>query len=214
MNSKRGKLITFEGIDRCGKTTQARLLKRNLDQLGTKCLLTSEPGSSGQLGKALRELLLDPGIERDEVTASLLFAADRHEHIKKVIKPALESGRWVLCDRFADSTLAYQGGGGNVAKSILNTLAEIAVGDCKPDLTFLLTLDTNKRSKRSPKLDYYDQGRKSFEQRVANAFDQLAEKEPERFVVIAGDQPIQRISKQILQAVIERFSPVKNSEKA
>ena len=205
MNSKRGRFITFEGIDRCGKTTQVRLLKRNLERIGgANCLLTFEPGGAGKLGQAIRKLLLDPDIERDEVTASLLFAANRYEHVKKIIKPSLVAGRWVLCDRFIDSTYAYQGSGG-VPRELLRTIVDIAMDGCVPDLTVLLTLNSDKRAKRSPRLDYYDQGKKSFEQRVATAFEQLAAEAPDRFIVIDGDQPRQRISKQIMQEVSKRF---------
>lgn len=202
----RGRFISFEGIDRCGKSTQARLLKRSLDSYADiTCLLTAEPGGSGELGSALRKIVLDPAIERDEITATLLFSADRHEHVVKTIKPTLDQGRWVISDRYVDSTLAYQGGGGKVPIKLITDLTQIATVGLMPDLTVLLELDSDKRSKRSPKLDYYDQGSNEYDQRVTAVFAALAEQEPERFLVLDGSQDIQTIAKQIMSVVKKRF---------
>lgn len=206
MTTPRGRFISFEGIDRCGKSTQARLLKRTLDGLDDiTCLLTSEPGGSGEFGSALRELILDPSLERDEVTATLLFSADRHEHVVKTIKPALDEGRWVICDRYIDSTAAYQGGGGQVPFELIDQLAAIATAGLMPDLTILLELDSEKRQKRSPKLDYYDQGSTDYDDRVNDTFARLAQEQPERFLVLDGSQEIQTIAKQIYSVVKKRF---------
>ena len=205
MSETKSRFITFEGIDRCGKTTQANLLKRNLGRLGIRCLVTAEPGGSGALGAALRELLMDPNLDRDEVTAALMFSADRHEHVLKIIAPTLEKGTWVICDRFTDSTNAYQGAGGNVDEGLLSHLNEVACRGLTPDLTVLLLIDTDKRSKRNPKLDYYDQGRKSFDLRISAAFERFAKEEPDRFLVLDGSKPIQEIADTILAEVNSRF---------
>lgn len=205
MNEKKARFVTLEGIDRCGKSTQSRLLKRNLDRHGINCLLTSEPGGAGALGSALRELLLNPTIERDEVTAAMLFSADRHEHVKATIQTALDNNRWVVCDRYVDSTFAYQGGGGSVPMELLQQLSTIATRGLMPDLTVLLSLDAAKRSKRNPKLDYYDRGLADFDTKISGAFDELAIKEPKRFVVIDGSQSIDIISTQIFSVIKKRF---------
>ena len=205
MTDQPSRFITFEGIDRCGKTTQAKLLKRNLGQLGIRCLVTAEPGGSGTLGNTLRDVLLNPDISRHEVTASLLFSADRYEHVKNIIVPTLEKGIWVISDRFADSTIAYQGAGGNVDMELLRYLTEVATQGTKPDLTILLQLDSEKRTKRNPKLDYYDQGRTSFELRVSSCFAKLAQEEPERFLVIDSSLPIAEVAELIMTAIKKRF---------
>lgn len=205
MSGGRGRFITFEGIDRCGKTTQAKLLKRSLIEAGIRSIVTAEPGGSGSLGAALRGLLMDPDIERDEVTAALMFSADRHEHVLKIIAPALEKGDWVICDRFADSTLAYQGAGGNVDESLLRQLSDVACRGIVPELTVLLRIDTERRAKRNPKLDYYDQGRKSFDLRVSEAYERMAEAEPGRFFAVDGNKPIEELAGEILAEVRRRF---------
>ena len=202
---ERGKFITFEGIDRSGKSTQSAVLKRNLDTAGIRCMKTAEPGGSGELGLALRELLLNPDIERDEVTATMLFMADRHEHVKKIIQPTLDKGNWVICDRFLDSTTAYQGGGGNVDRELLATLNKVACRGLAPDLTVLLDIDFDKRYKRSPKLDYYDQGRKSYELRVSKAFKEIAAGEPERFLVVDAAKSVDEVGDEIMAEVSRRF---------
>lgn len=201
----KSRFITFEGIDRCGKTTQAKLLKRNLGRLGVRCLVTAEPGGSGALGASIRDLLMDPDVERDEVTAAMMFCADRHEHVLKIIAPTLEKGIWVISDRFADSTMAYQGAGGNVDTGLLKQLNDVACRGIVPDLTVLLLIDTQKRAKRNPKLDYYDRGQTSYDLRVSAAFDSIAKDEPGRFLVIDGSKPIQEISDIIIGEIQERF---------
>lgn len=201
----RGRFITFEGIDRCGKSTQSQELKRNLTRLGTRCLVTAEPGGSGDLGTTLRSILLDPNIERDEITSALLFNADRREHVHKVILPSLAKGMWVICDRFYDSTFAYQGAGGNVAMDLLAQLNQIVCGELKPDLTVLLCLDPEMRVKRSPKLDYYDRGRASYEKRIVKCFEQRAAAEPDRIKAFDGSLPVKEVADQILAEVRARF---------
>ena len=200
-----GRFITFEGIDRCGKSTQSQELKRSLTKLGTRCLVTAEPGGSGDLGSMLRDILLDPNVERDEITSALLFNADRHEHVQKIILPSLEKGLWVICDRFYDSTFAYQGAGGNVDKELLEQLNQISCGGLVPDLTILLCLNPELRVKRSPKLDFYDQGRKSYEKRIVKCFEKRARDEPDRIKVFDGSLPIKEVSAQILAEVTARF---------
>ena len=204
-NQEPGKFITFEGIDRSGKSTQSRLLKRNLDSLKVNALLTSEPGGSNQIGSQMRQLILDPSIERTEITAALLFSADRYEHVEKKIKPALKSGRWVISDRFADSTIAYQGGGGQVDMELLRYLANVSTAGLEPDLTILLDLEVEKRTKRNPKFDYYDRGNMDFDVEVLEKFKQLAKENPTRFVIIEADQDIQVIATQIFSLVKKRF---------
>ena len=199
------RFITFEGIDRCGKSTQSKELKRKLDQIGIRCIVTAEPGGSGEIGTIIRDALLNPQLERTEITAALLFNADRHEHVKKIIEPTLAKGIWVICDRFYDSTLAYQGAGGNVDKEVLEQLNNLACGELKPDLTILLELDPEQRFKRSPKLDYYDQGKDEYEAKVTTCFKQLAKEEPQRIMTVDGNAEITEIADIIFNEVKQRF---------
>ena len=205
MKKQKARFIVFEGIDRCGKTTQAKLLKRNLGRIGIRCLATAEPGGSGALGAAIRELLMDPDMERDETTAAMMFSADRHEHVLKIIAPTLKKGIWVISDRFSDSTKAYQGAGGNVDMELLETLNTVACRGIVPDLTILLPIDIDNRAKRNPKLDYYDRGRKSYDLRISGAFEAMAKKHPERYLVVDANRPIEEIEEKIFVEIKKRF---------
>lgn len=199
------RFITFEGIDRSGKSTQTKQLKRNLDKAGVRCIVTSEPGGSGQIGATIREMLMNPDIKRNEITAALLFNADRHEHVTSIIQPTLAKGIWVICDRFYDSTMAYQGAGGGVDRKFLEDLNRISCGDLRPDMTILLRGDVDHRLLRSPRLDYYDQGHKAFEKRVSKYFDDIATAELDRFVSIDGSGTVEEVGEAIFAEVKHRF---------
>ena len=134
---EKGLFITFEGIDGCGKTTQIELLKNHLEQKGYSVLLTREPGAKG-LGEKLREILLNYDGEVSSNCESFLFLADRAQHIDTVIKPAIDKGIIVLCDRHTDSTVAYQGYGRMLDLKQIHSLNNIATSGLKPDITFIL----------------------------------------------------------------------------
>ena len=191
------RLISFEGGDGAGKTTQLRYLERYLSSIGHRCVSTCEPGGT-ELGKIMRRALLDATEEGIARTAEIfLYLADRAHHVDKVIRPALNNQELVLCDRFADSTLAYQGYGRGFDLALLRSLNHIASAGIKPDLTLLLDLppvmgltrtkerrSVTQKSDRPERHDRFEEEDLSFHERVRNGFLELARAEPERVVII------------------------------
>jgi dTMP kinase len=177
-----GLFITLEGVDGVGKTTQQTLLAERLRQVGYDCLCTHEPGGT-ELGRLLRDLLLhkDP---LDPLVELLLFAADRAEHVSKVIAPALAAGQVVVCDRFTDSTLAYQGYGRGLDLDQIRQLNHLATGGLQPHLTLWLNLPLEVGLARSGLADRLEQERLEFHHRVHQGFQTLAATEPQRIVRI------------------------------
>lgn len=178
----RGRLIAFEGIDGCGKSTQAHLLAERLG-----ALLTFEPGATG-LGVSLRRLLLDrdqaPVSERSE---ALLMAADRAQHVAEVVRPALDSGTWVVTDRFSASTIAYQGSGRGLDRAELDTLIHWATGGLDPDLKVLLDVPVEvASSRRKTGGDRFETEGAEFLQRVADGYRRLAAESPAQWLVVDG----------------------------
>jgi dTMP kinase len=202
--SGRGRLIALEGVDGCGKSTQARLLA---DAIGA--LSTAEPGAT-PLGATLRTLLLDPALPPvSERAEALLMAADRAQHVAQVVGPALDQGRWVVTERFSGSTLAYQGYGRGLDLEELRTLVSWASGGINPDLTILLEvppalarcrLDLD----RADRMERLDAG---FHERVHAGYRALAEADPSTWVAVDGSAEINAIARQILAAVVERLGP-------
>jgi dTMP kinase len=139
MRAQPGKFIVFEGLDGCGKTTQLNMLQQTLEARGFSCLYTREPGGTA-LGEQIRRMLLNPGLTLNPVAEAMLFAASRAQHTAELIKPALTQGRVVLSDRYADSTLAYQGYGRGLDTGFLSFLNRMAGGELLPDLTILLDI--------------------------------------------------------------------------
>lgn len=185
MDKKRGLFITMEGIDGCGKSLMSKLLADWLQEEGYSLVLTREPGGS-KLGQRLRRFLLDEetGLIGREAEA-LLFAADRAQHVADVIRPALEAGQIVLCDRYADSTLAYQGGGRGMDKDFLQRLNDFATASLQPDLTLLLNISLEQSlGRRSQSPDRMEKEDKLFYDAVASAYQQLAAENPHRIKVI------------------------------
>ena len=186
-----GGLIAFEGIDGCGKTTQARLLA---ERLGV--LLTFEPGATG-LGSALRAQLLEPHRSPvDERAEALLMAADRAQHVAEVIRPALEGGRWVVTDRFSASTLAYQGYGRGLALDDLTTLIEWAARGLAPDLTVLVEVPVSEASARrtGSAQDRFEVQGAEFQQRVADGYRQLVEEAATPWLVVDGTRSVDEVA--------------------
>lgn len=189
-----GRLITFEGGEGSGKSTQIKRLAAVLDRRGERFLVTREPGGSPG-AEDIRRLLVEgePG-RWDSVTEALLVSAARRDHVERVIRPALAAGQWVLCDRFYDSTTAYQGAGHGVAASTLEELRRIALGALKPDLTVLLDLDIEtglvRAQIRGGKETRFERFDRAFHQRVRDGFLAIARAEPERVRLInAADTP-------------------------
>ena len=199
----KGLFITFEGGDGCGKTTQIKLLDEYLRNKGYNTLLTREPGSKG-LGVKLREILLNYDGEVSPTAESFLFLADRAQHIDCIIKPALEKGVIILCDRHTDSTVAYQGYGRGLDIEQIHKLNKIATGGLKPDLTIVLDVDVETSQKRvGTEKDRMESAGIEFFERVRKGFLEIAKQEPDRVKVVDSTQTIDEIHKQILE-LIER----------
>lgn len=206
-----GNLISLEGGEGSGKSTQIELLSDKLQGLGYQVVKTKEPGGT-LIGKKIRRLLLDPvNTEMDARTEFLLYAADRAQHINEKIKPVLKEGKIVLTDRYVDSNLAYQGYGRGLEKKILRQINEWVVGDYWPDLTIILDIEVEKGIKRARDLspekmgDRLEQEVIDFYQCVREGYLEMAAAEPERFVLLDADKSPQEVNDEIFAAVKERL---------
>jgi dTMP kinase len=202
-----GAFITFEGIDGCGKSTQLRLLASELRMRGLEVVSTREPGGT-PLGKRLRTVLLDSQIEVDPLAELLLFAADRAQHVRTLLRPAIESGSVVLSDRYADATAAYQGAGRNFTANTISQVINLATEGLKPDLTLIFDLPvaeclarTTRRTETDNKTDRLDAEDAAFHTRVRNAYLKLAEDEPERVRIINASGSINETHDRVMEVV-------------
>lgn len=204
--NKKGYLITFEGIDGCGKTTQAELLKTYLAGCGYSSHIFREPGST-VVGEKIRSLLLDSSNTDMEPLAELfLYLAARVQITRLVIKPALDNGDIVIMDRYSDSTVAYQGFARFIGREITQQLNVIATSGITPDLTFIIDCSPETALSRFPgRPDRLESEGISFMYRVREGFLSLSAAEPERCVLIDGDQPVDEIRSRILSVVRERL---------
>jgi dTMP kinase len=200
--------ITLEGPDGGGKSTQARLLVEYLTARGTPALLTREPGGT-TIGDQIRRTLMDLGnTGMQPRTEILLFSASRAQIVHQVIRPRLEAGGVVVCDRFYDSTLAYQGYGHGLDLTALRAITDFATGGLRPDLTFLIDLpaeDGLRRRRRGGqwnRLDAYDLG---FHQRVRQGYFDLAAAEPDRWVTVDATRPVEAVQSEIRRLVEARL---------
>jgi dTMP kinase len=180
-----GLFITLEGIDGSGKTTQARLLASWLREAGHGVVLTREPGGT-PLGERIRELLLSPGGKITAEAELFLYLADRALHVAQVVRPALAAGKVVVCERYADSTLAYQGYGRGLDLRRLRELNAVATGGLAADLTIVLEVPADKAWLDVGRLDRLESEGSEFRARVAEGFGELARQEPKRVKLIAG----------------------------
>lgn len=202
----RGKFIAFEGGEGAGKSTQARLLAQALEQRGIACTVTREPGGTPG-AEAIRNLLLGTEGEGWNPRAeALLFAAARSDHVERLIRPALDAGIWVICDRFVDSSRAYQGGGGGLSDADLVELHRIGSRGLLPDRTILLEVSPGIAAARADARDRGNADRiggrdQDYHARVAAAFAALAEAEPARFARIRGDDPSDVVFERVLGVV-------------
>ena len=197
----RGKFITLEGLDGAGKSTQLAWLAQFLQQHGISVRVTREPGGTA-LGEKLRELLLDPQQELNAETETLLMFAARREHLDKLIGPALESGDWVLCDRFSDASFAYQAGGSGVDWNKVQTLERWVHGGVQPDLTLYFDVRPDVARSRAAAVkipDRYEQEQGAFHERVRAAYLRRAKESSGRIHIIDASHPIDSV-----QAAIER----------
>ena len=193
------KFITLEGLEGAGKTTQTAEIADYLRGKGVKVYTAQEPGGT-RLGEKIRQWLLDPEHQIAEISELLLFYAARMQHIEQQIKPALKKGQWVICDRFVDSSYAYQGGGRNIRLDYIEQLNRMAVA-IEPDLTLLLDMSPNHIWKRinSNDLDRFEREDMMFFGRVRDAYLQCANNHPKRIKVIDAEQDITEVTKMIIE---------------
>jgi dTMP kinase len=192
-----GLLVTFEGIDRSGKTTQARML---VDALGPEAVAVREPGGT-ELGERVREILKDPRGEIGPVTEALLFAAARAELCRQVIEPALEAGRVVVSDRFLDSSLAYQGAARGLGVDEVLEVNRFATSGLAPDLTILLAIDPAHALRRAGEADRFEDEGVELQRRVAEAYERLAEAEPGRIRRVDADREPTAVHADVMELV-------------
>jgi dTMP kinase len=198
--------VTLEGIDRSGKTTQAALLR---DALGPGTLLLREPGGT-DVGERVRELLKDPETDLDPRAELLLFCAARAQLCASVIRPALEAGRDVICDRFVDSTAAYQGAARGLGVELVEGVSEVAVAGCRPDLTLLLRIDPAKAEDRGQQRlaagaedgsDRFEGEGIQLQRTVATAYDELVARHSDRIRVIDAEGSVEEVHERVMEAV-------------
>jgi dTMP kinase len=202
--------ITFEGSEGCGKSTQVQRLTVRLDRAGVPHLITREPGGT-EIGETIRELLqFSPqGVGMTPPTELLLFEASRSQLVREKIKPALEQGLCVISDRFFDSTTVYQGVARKLDRQIVEQLNAFAIGDCRPDATFVLDVDPAIAHSRMRHIarrpDRMEQESTEFYEQVREAYRELAAREPNRIVLIDGSRPEDNIEDEIWEIISRRF---------
>jgi dTMP kinase len=193
----RGKFITLEGVDGAGKSTFIAWIENRIRSMGANVLVTREPGGTA-VGELLREILLSEAMS--ERTETLLMFAARQEHIAKVIEPALDAGRWVLCDRFTDATFAYQGAGRGMKEGDISLLERWVQGDLQPDLTVLFDLPVDIARARSLAVrspDRFESERMEFFEHVREGYLRRAERYAERIRIVDGSQPRADVERQL-----------------
>lgn len=211
----KGTFITVEGPDGAGKTTQLQLLNDVLKEKGYNVMMTREPGGT-RVGNEIRSLILNPDFEEiKEMTEILLYAASRAQHVEELIRPALEAGTIILCDRFVDASLAYQGYGLGHPIDLVRHINDSATGGLAPDRTYLFDLtvtDSKKRMMDRGALDRIEQRDDAFRARVYDGFKQIAALDPERVQIVQANRSIEVIHQDLVEDVItyleekERFS--------
>ncbi|HKS09002.1 MAG TPA: dTMP kinase [Pyrinomonadaceae bacterium] len=207
-----GTFITFEGIDGSGKSTQLKLLNSFLRARGCEAVVTREPGGTA-LGLRLREALLDALEEVDPLTELLVFAADRAQHVRRKLIPALETGAVVISDRYADATVAYQGAGRGFSPELISQIVQLATGGLKPELTLLFDVSIDESTSRTTRRssgknsargarDRLDIETSEFHARVRDAYLSLAAAEPQRIKVIDTSGPVERTHEHVKQIIV------------
>lgn len=216
MGKEHGRFITFEGLDGVGKSTQIKNLARWLRARGVDVVVTPEPGGTA-LGQKLRNVLLSSRTSGLSPLAELaLMFADRAQHIDELIIPALNRGQWVLCDRFTDSSVAYQGGGRELGSALVWQLHKLLCHDLRPALTILMISNPDasvararrrnlERSGSRSDENRFEQETRGFFQRVHDAYLAIAEREPHRVVTVDAKEPVAKVHKKIVKIVEERL---------
>ena len=205
---RKGYFISIEGLDGCGKTTQSDAVEAALRDFGYRVVRTREPGGC-PISEKIRDLLLDvSNVGMSGIAEALLYAASRAQHVHQVIRPAVERGDVVLCDRFVDSSVAFQGGGRELGVDLIQRINQPAVEGCLPDTTVFLKLDHEtalRRRKNASALDRIESEEASFHARVEQAYDTLVEREPERFIAVDAKEKPEAITEKILAALFARM---------
>lgn len=203
--------ITFEGIEGSGKTTQLKHIEKHFRRLGKKCVTTREPGGTA-IGKKIRSILLDPASDTIcPMSELLLYMADRAQHLNELVMPALAAGKTVLCDRYFDATVVYQGCAREIDIKLIHRLHELILDDFKPDATILLDLppeiglsrawsqiDNGKREKRESR---FEKENLVFHQKVRDGYLELARLEPQRFRIIDAGREEDKVRRDIIKAI-------------
>jgi dTMP kinase len=201
----RGVLITFEGVEGSGKSTQAERLAKRLAALGVSCMVSREPGGT-EIGEAIRGILLNPQhSEMHGLTELFLYLASRNQHVREKVMPALASGTVVILDRFGDSSLAYQGAGRELGEKLVSRLNKLATADLKPSLTVLVDVPVKvgQGRKASGVLDRLERERVEFHERVRQGYLQVARRAPGRFKIVDGTLPVEELERMIFSHVEE-----------
>lgn len=203
---KKGLFITIEGPDGSGKSTQIQYMKAFFDSHGLECLFTREPGGT-PIGEKLRNIILDKeNVEMCDMTEALLYAASRAQHVEELIKPALDAGKIVVCDRFIDSSIAYQGYGRSLGDSV-RVINEYAINGCMPDVTFLMALDPSigKSRIRVDAQDRLELEKIEFHQRVFAGYKEIARQYPGRFVEVNAAREKEIIRNEIIEVLVKQL---------
>ncbi len=210
---QRGRFITFEGGEGAGKSTQIKILAERLDAAKLRTIVTREPGGSPG-AEIMRHIVLSGmGKLLGADAETLLFAAARDDHVHTVIRPALEQGIWVLCDRFADSTRVYQGRLGNVLPGVLNAMERVTIGDLKPDLTVILDLPVEVGLRRAAARrrggapDRFEAEDLAFHRKLRDAYREIAASDPQRCALIDADADLDTVAARIWTALRDRVLP-------
>ncbi|MBI5452292.1 dTMP kinase [Candidatus Gottesmanbacteria bacterium] len=205
----KGFLITFEGIEGSGKSTQASLLASHLKEKGYEIVVTREPGGT-RIGELIRNITHGrENVDLTAVTEAYLMAASRAQLVREIIRPALGNGKIVIVDRFLDSSLAYQGYGRELGEETIWHLNHLAIDNVKPDLTILLDVSPDigfARRNGTDKIDRLDLQQKDFYERVYNGYKKLAEKYKDRYFVVDSSKPIEEVAEKIWKEVKKRIS--------
>ena len=202
---RRGVLITFEGVEGSGKSTQAERLARRLAAVGVPCVVSREPGGT-DIGEAVRSILLDSkNREMHGLTELFLYLASRNQLVREKIMPALETGEVVILDRFGDSSIAYQGAGRGLGEKPVARLNKLATADLKPDLTLLVDVpvEVGRERKASGILDRLERERVEFHERVRQGYLRAARRAPGRFRVVDGTLPADELERLVHRHVEE-----------
>jgi len=201
-----GTFITLEGPEGAGKTTQVKLLSKALTNLDVPHVVTRDPGGT-PLGKQVRRILLTPGMEVAPMAELLLYQADRAQHVAEVIRPALEAGKLVLCDRFVDSSIAYQGYGRNIDIKLIKDLNELSTGGLRPLMTILFDIQSEDGlSRLHPGAeDRIEREAIDFHKRVRSGYLALAEAEPERWRILDAAKPLTTVQEQFMKILTTKL---------